>query len=83
MATITQTFSTLSEGGFKQIPINIVASINDLLSKLLPNGELWIVFGAAVLIAYRIKSQTKCGMLPFILYVITFWSALRYWGVGG
>ena len=75
---VTSTFSQLSKGG-----LNPVGTINELINSFLPSNPLLVVLGISILIAYRVKRQTNSGIIPFIIYAFAFWSALRYWGIGG
>lgn len=75
--------SEISSGGLINIKDSLVATINNFLTSLLPNGQLWIVLGISLLLAYRIKRQTNGGVFSFIAYIFIFWSALRFWSIGG
>ena len=74
--------SEISANALINIKDSIVATINNFLSTLLPNGELWIILGASILLSYRLKRQTNGGIFSFVVMTIVFWSALRYFGIG-
>ena len=83
MPSPSEALNSIATGGFSNIPNNIVDTINNLLKSILPNNELWLVFGLSLVLAYRTKNKTNAGTFVFVIYILVIWSALRYWGIGG
>ena len=66
--------------GYIQI---VVDYINAVLSSLAPEGEVYIVGLAALLISYSIKHKYNWGKAGFVLMAVIVFTSLRYFGVGG
>lgn len=85
---ITSTYQALANNQISSDTIQnlintIISTINNFLTSLMPDGELWLVFGVSLLLSYRVKRQSNSGMLGFVFMVWVFWSFFRYYSIGG
>lgn len=84
---VTSTYNQFANSDYSASNITdlgktLVDTINNFLTSLLPNGELWLVLAISLLMAYRIKRQTNGGMISFASYTFVFWGFFAWLGVG-
>lgn len=60
----------------------VIDYINNILSTLVPKGEVYLVMLISTIIAYAIKSKNNWGRTSFIAIAIIIYMALRYLGIG-
>ena len=73
----------INTGGIFELLNPVVAWINIFLTKLVPNGEIYLVGLASIIIGYALKSKNNWNNFMFIIASIIVFTSLRYFGIGG
>jgi len=73
----------INEDGIFEIVKPIVDYINSMLSLFVPNGERYLVLLIAFIIAYGLKSKNNWNNFTLIIFTIVFYTAMRYFNLGG
>lgn len=59
-----------------------ISEINNVLTRLMPNGENYIILLASGLIAYYIKNKYNWGKIAFALAVLVLYGFFKWMGIG-
>lgn len=82
--SFTHITSTVSfKGTGMRIIERIVELINNLLTKFIPGGEVYIVVFASIIWAFLLRKKWNLGWFGTVFYFIVIFSFFRYWCVGG